>query len=215
MPTELTMKEGVVRWISDSNKNNSFNLEGDEKTWYSYQKLNEDEGFENYEPIEFVIDHRDTIKFNFEKEGTQNIVKEIIVLKKEEVQKYTGTTKTTTKSFDDGMLNLEKLLDKAHAQGLKSVYTEMDKELTDLKQKTAVFKATVTMSAKPTDAKDRVFTGHGDAMPENMKAPGGKPSFVEPHFLRMAETRAIVRALRWATNQAKAAEEEKGGPEKQ
>ena len=31
---------------------------------------------------------------------------------------------------------------------------------------------------------------------------------IKPHFIRMAETRAIARALRWATNNAKVAEEE-------
>jgi len=31
---------------------------------------------------------------------------------------------------------------------------------------------------------------------------------IKPHFMRMAETRAIARALRWATNNAKVAVEE-------
>ena len=47
------------------------------------------------------------------------------------------------------------------------------------------FKATVTLG-------DKTFTGHGDAGPSNVSEQ------IKPHMFRMGETRAIVRALRFA-----------------
>ncbi len=106
----------------------------------------------------------------------------------------------------DDMITLSDLLGMAHKKGLKSITTECITYNSE--KKSAMFKATVIMYRKggaSTDG-DMVFTGHGDVDQENLK----KESFVSPHWYRMAETRAIVRALRWATNEARAAEEEKG-----
>ena len=66
----------------------------------------------------------------------------------------------------------------------------------DVEKKFALFKAIVTLNGM-------TFTGHGDATSDNIdNAAIGK------HFIRMAETRAIVRALRFATNDARCAVEE-------
>lgn len=75
------------------------------------------------------------------------------------------------------------LLAEAHAQGLKEVRTELVN--TDLK--TPVVKATVVIG-------DKTFTGYGDASVDNV----GR--MVAKALLRMAETRAIARALRFACN---------------
>lgn len=197
-PKEMTQKGGVVKWISSSEKNNSFNLEEDSDVWYVLETP--DETF-----IEDLIHKGDKVKFFFEKKGSRNVVEKIDILVK---KRNPEVIKRSSEAQDpDDMLNLEKLLDKAHQDGMKSIHTEIIS--LDMEKKTAVFKATVTMPGKGKGSKERVFTGHGDALPDNLKTSSGKDSFVAPHYIRMAETRAIVRALRWATNQAKAAEEEK------
>jgi hypothetical protein len=73
------------------------------------------------------------------------------------------------------------------------------------------------MQGKVGDVKK--FTGFGDAIPdlkEKYTDKHGKDKIaynmegatIRPHYIRMAETRAICRALRWATNNATAAKEE-------
>ena len=46
------------------------------------------------------------------------------------------------------------------------------------------------------------FVGHGDCDEKNTHA------LVAPHYIRMAETRTIARALRWATNEGHTCVEE-------
>ncbi len=77
---------------------------------------------------------------------------------------------------------------------------ENGKPLINLKEKFAVFKATVIVSD---GSLQQEFQGHGDATSENVTG-----EFIKPHFIRMAETRSICRALRWYTNNG-CAEEEK------
>ena len=79
------------------------------------------------------------------------------------------------------------LLDIAHSMGLISIMTELIPPI----DKTIIFKAVVTMNRK--DGGKR-FTAHGDANDENVN------SQIKIHKIRMAETRAINRALRLATN---------------
>lgn len=76
------------------------------------------------------------------------------------------------------------LLDIAHKMGLKSIETEMITNEKEVK----IFKATITMGD------GSVFTGHGDADETNVN------SVIKPHMIRIAETRAINRALRFATD---------------
>lgn len=74
------------------------------------------------------------------------------------------------------------LLELAHENGLKTLSTELI-EL-DMPGRTAVFKATAT-------GERGTFTAHGDATPQNVKG------MVAASFMRMAETRATARALRF------------------
>lgn len=89
----------------------------------------------------------------------------------------------------------EGLLHTAHEIGLSSIRSYLVSE-TDT---TYIFKAIVTM-------KDgRRFEAHGDASSMNVN------SGIKPHMIRMAETRAIARALRLACDIGICSAEELGG----
>jgi hypothetical protein len=84
----------------------------------------------------------------------------------------------------------------ARELGLKSIETELisiDKEdqITTTDDKTTIIKATGLTIFKATVIGDMgAFTSYGDASPKNV----GR--MIAPHLIRMAETRAIARALR-------------------
>jgi len=104
-------------------------------------------------------------------------------------------------SWEDDMVDFEALLNAAHnKEGEFSIKTECLK--VDLEKRYALFKASVEVISDK--EQKNIFQGHGDATAENVTG-----DFIKPHFIRMAETRAIVRALRWYTNNAQCAEEEK------
>ena len=94
------------------------------------------------------------------------------------------------------------LLALAHKQQLHSIETELISETT---AEIIVFKATAIMG---TGVHEKKFTGYGDASKENVN------SMIAPHKLRMAETRAINRALRLATNVGMCSADELGGDSK-
>ena len=71
--------------------------------------------------------------------------------------------------------------------------------ISDPPERRAVFKATVTML---TDYGTAHFLGHGDSDETNTHP------IIIPHYIRMAGTRAIARALRWATNEGRTSMEE-------
>ena len=89
------------------------------------------------------------------------------------------------------------LLSVAHDEGLKSVKTEVVQVPTEDNARSAIVRATVR-------TRRGVFTGLGDANPGNVN------KRVAPHVLRMAETRAVARALRVAVNIGEVAIEELG-----
>jgi hypothetical protein len=90
------------------------------------------------------------------------------------------------------------LLDEAHEKGLKSIRTEMLQAPTAENGETTICMAVVEMGD------GRVFTGIGDATPQNV----GRN--IVPHAIRMAETRSKARALRDAINVGAVALEELG-----
>ena len=94
----------------------------------------------------------------------------------------------------DDIIDFGTLLKAAHEKGLTSIKTQLLS--IDLEKKYALFKAVA-------ESKIGTFEAHGDATSENVTG-----SYIKPHWIRMAETRAICRALRWLTNNA-CAEEEK------
>lgn len=91
------------------------------------------------------------------------------------------------------------LLDLAHQQDLRYVSTELIQIPDADNGHTAIVTAKVETSKG-------TFTGIGDANPVNV---GNK--MIAVHSIRMAETRAIARALRFATNIGMTALEEIGG----
>ena len=89
------------------------------------------------------------------------------------------------------------LLDEAHTRGLVGIDTELLQIPEESNGNTAIVKATVQIEEQPTGsdpARIRTFAGTGDASPDNV----GRA--IQPHLLRMAETRAKARALRDAVN---------------
>jgi hypothetical protein len=79
------------------------------------------------------------------------------------------------------------LLSKAHEEGLARVETALVQVPSDENGRTAIAKVVIET------AKGR-FEAIGDASPDNVN------SFIIPHLIRMAETRAKARALRDAVN---------------
>jgi hypothetical protein len=102
------------------------------------------------------------------------------------------------KISDKEFVTFEGLLDVAHKLGLRSINTEMLGHTVD---GSTTFKATVTL------LDGSVFVGHGDASKENVG------TMIGPHRIRMAETRAVARALRFATNIGMTSSIELGGEE--
>jgi len=95
-------------------------------------------------------------------------------------------------------IKFEGLLAEFHANKGKSIETE---ELPNSTLDEPKFKATVS-------GDNGTFTGHGDANTKNVSA------LVSSHKYRMAETRAIARALRWYNNIGICSVDELGGDDK-
>ena len=91
------------------------------------------------------------------------------------------------------------LLDLAHNGGLIGIETILDKDLSDPKEQSYVFQA---IGRFRTESGEAIWSAHGDASPSNSKMRGAT--------LRHAETRAIARMLRMATNVAMCSVEELG-----
>lgn len=92
------------------------------------------------------------------------------------------------------------LLSKAHEEGLKAIRTRLVQAPTEDNGRTAIAKAAV-------ETGKGLFQALGDASPENVN------TFIVPHLIRMAETRAKARALRDAVNVSVVSFEELNGDE--
>lgn len=133
-----------------------------------------------------IIARGNTIEVNILGDGNSKIAKleNIILIKKAEV-------------VSDDDVNLEVLLNCAHDKFKDGLTIETELIEKNEEKKTAFFKCTVR-------TQKGTFTGHGDVNRENVSS-----DFIAPHWFRFAETRAICRALRWATNEARCPTEEK------
>lgn len=144
-----------------------------------------------------------TLKKGFEVKltVTANKIEELEVLNDKIEEKIEN--KKASGNWADDMTNFEDLLKNAHEKFKDKISITTEMLQVDFEKKTAVFKACVIIdfidSANPELC--RKFEAHGDAQ-------GIGSDMIKPHFMRMAETRAIARALRWATNNAAVSEEE-------
>lgn len=102
-----------------------------------------------------------------------------------------------SEKWQDEMVSFEDLLNDAHKKSEGKLSIESHAINIDFEKREAVFKAIVHFG-------EFKFEAHGDATMENIAN-----DYIRPHFIRMAETRAIARALRWFTNNAKTADIEK------
>lgn len=102
--------------------------------------------------------------------------------------------KSQKQRSDEDIVNFEQLLNDANEKELTEIKTELISH--DPENQIAIFKATAS-------GKKGTFEAHGDAQASQLN------KNIQPHYIRMAETRAIVRCLRWYTNNAECAEEEK------
>ena len=112
-------------------------------------------------------------------------------------------------------VNYKTLMNKAHQIGLQSTKVELVTELTDISKKQACFKATVTIARKTInedkseEIQYQVFEDYGEACGLETKDGGNIDSKqIRSAYIRMASTRALVRALRQACNNMETAEEE-------
>lgn len=112
------------------------------------------------------------------------------------------------KNWSEEITSFRELLASAHKNFGEKMHMRVDfardgegKPMVDFEKKIAVFKAQVYI--RRDDKNTQVFEAHGDAIGDNVS--GEK---IKPHWLRMGETRAYVRALRFATNDASVAIEE-------
>lgn len=179
--------------------------------------------YEGVMQIGFVLEEDPKKWYNIH--GKEGLLKEILktmVKKGAEIEFELDANKNVTGlkvikeapesgKWEDDIVSFETLLTAAHkkakAEGaglsiITTVIKDNGKPMIDIVNKTAFFKARVSLKDK--DGKViQSFDGHGDTTSENVKG-----EHIMPHFIRMAETRAIVRALRWYTNNG-CAEEEK------
>lgn len=93
------------------------------------------------------------------------------------------------------------LLDHAHKNGLRSIETDLVQIPGPDNQNVAIVRAMVRWKSEGEDA---CWSAYGDASPANTRGP------IQTALIRMAETRSIARALRFAGNVAATAVEELG-----
>jgi len=202
--------KGIVNSVSGIKEHNGkiqigWTLKDSPSKWYN--QVGEEAGLKVL--LKEIISKGNEIQFSYE--GLSREVSALVKTKEAEAGQ---------KSWEDDIVDFETLLTAAHNKGAPfSIKTEMLS--VDLEKKYALFKATVEVYAT---AEQYVKYCIGEMSEESKHHKRMKlvenvtGDFIKPHFIRMAETRSIVRALRWYTNNAKCAEEEKSktkeeGPE--
>lgn len=111
-------------------------------------------------------------------------------------------------SFKDQLdkVNYKTLMAEAHKIGLISTKVELCPELSNFEKKTATFKATVVICR---DKQEQTFEDFGEACGLTPVEGGNiDQESIRCAWIRMGSTRALVRALRQATNNMEVAAEE-------
>jgi len=185
--------KGIVNAVSgvkehDGKLQIGWTLKENNKKWYNV--AGEEKGLKKL--LQEIISKGNEVEFNYDSLGAEvsSLVK-------------TAEKEKESSDWEEDIVNFETLLTMAHDKKKPfSIHTEM--LAVDLEKKYALFKATVSVIGKEGNLNPVViFEAHGDATNDNVKG-----DFIKPHFIRLAETRAIVRALRWYTNNG-CSEEEK------
>ena len=198
-------KQGIIGSVSNPKDFNGkmqigFTLKDDLKFWYNVS--GEEDMLNELKKITLMKGGEIEFEYNEKKKE----IGEITLLNKPKEEEK-------EKNWADNMTNFEDLLKAAHTQFKNrfEIKTELLRDgegnlMLNLEKKVAVFKATIKVWDETTPGVFKIFEAHGDVTDENIS--GEK---IKVHWIRMAETRAVVRALRFATNNAKVAEEETGG----
>lgn len=110
-------------------------------------------------------------------------------------------------------VNYKTLMAEAHKIGIQSTKVELVPELTNMAEKKACFKATVVIARKSVNKQAeeiqyQTFEDYGEACGSDNEEANIDSKQIRPAYIRMASTRALVRALRQATNNMETAEEE-------
>ena len=159
-----------------------FTLKSDPKKWYNLAG----EEKELIQITKHIVSKGNLIEFDIDQGNITNLTMK-------------EKAKEEEKNWVDSMVNLEKLLDAAHTKGLQRV--EIIKRETKFDEKNIPIQSTSEVRVTMKDGS--IFEGTGDADTNNTT------DMTEDAIIRMGETRGLVRALRWATNESKAATEEK------
>ena len=202
-----TYKNGIVEKIN--NVSHSVKFEGDDKEYIATEIAAR---FVTTDLVGCKVSIRmeDETGFNFirKMDGTAPTPK----------PKTTPKSAPVNQSQDEHIIELQGkkyithagLLNIAHSLGLMSISTEILEH--DVERKMCVTKATVRM-AYPEKYSDSLgykeFSAIGDADPSNLN------SMVKTAYIRMSETRAVNRALRFATNIGMTSSEELPDGDKQ
>jgi len=109
--------------------------------------------------------------------------------------------KVEYKKNDDDSVSFAEMLQRGQQEGIKGWETE--EIMHDAEKKCATFKCVIYKQGKE-DSQPIRYTAHGDASQDNVSN-----NNIAKHYYRMAETRAISRALRFALGEANVVEEEK------
>ena len=202
---EMKKVRGKIEWMADKPNKYQGQLQLNIKVNGQFYNFHETE--------EKLLKLATRLKKGFEVELSVelNIIREIEVLS-DAVEKEPAKKG----SFQDQLekVNYKTLEDQAHKIGLVRMQVEFVPELSNATLMTACFKATATI--RKNVGKDgaieyihQIFEDYGDACGLDEKSGGNidQPS-IRNAWIRMASTRAQVRALKQATNNMEVAEEE-------
>jgi hypothetical protein len=162
---------------------------GDE--WYNVPKNMTDEARTTIKELLNDVPKGSVVKLTLDANGCYTDI--------ELIEKGNPDLMNSKPSFMSDYIGFDDLLKKAHD---KFPTLEIDTELLehDFKDKRAVFRAIILIGTG--EGEFRGFTGHGDASQENVSN-----SSIAKHYLRMAETGAIARALRFLMGESTVKEE--------
>lgn len=201
------MKKGTIKAVSkirdvDDGKQVGFMLVEEDGNWYNV------DGTEDELKVlkNRILKKGNLVRFETSEVGKDGISNLTLLNKK------SNKSNNSSKPDEDDFVKFPELLNKAHEEyGEKlNIETEivLDAEgnpMIDFENKRAVARAEVTIKHEEGIQK---FSGYGDATMKNTT------ERTKDSFIRMAETRAIVRALRFSTDDARTAQEEVGEGQK-